>query len=96
MNCCLQNYTIHQFTYFIYYLFQDKIKNPKIIKIQQVHQKLHTKQFLLFYLNRGTNSRNLVLSLESRPTLNFETTISNNNIKYKNFSSKTNSISNQI
>ena len=51
MNCCLQKYTIHQFTHFIYYLFQDKFKNPKIIKIQQVHQKLHTKQFLLFYLN---------------------------------------------
>ena len=23
MNCCLQKYTTHQFTYFIYYLFQD-------------------------------------------------------------------------
>ena len=51
MNCCLQNYTTHQFTYFIYYLFQDKFKYPKIIKIQQVHQKIHAKQFLLFYLN---------------------------------------------
>ena len=51
MNCCLQKYTIHQFTYFIHYLFQDKFKNPKIMKIQEVHQKLHTKQFLLFYLN---------------------------------------------
>ena len=49
MNCCLQKYTTHQFTYFIYYLFQDKFKNPKIIKIQEVHQKLQTKQFLLFY-----------------------------------------------
>ena len=29
MNYCLQNYTTHQFTYFIYYLFQDKFKNPK-------------------------------------------------------------------
>ena len=51
MNFCLQNYTTHQFTYCIYYLFQDKFKNPKIIKIQHFHQKLHTKQFLLFYLN---------------------------------------------
>ena len=51
MNCCLQKYTTHQFTYFIYYSYQDKLKNPKIMKIQQVHQKLHTKQFLLFYLN---------------------------------------------
>ena len=31
--------------YPIYYLFQDKFKNPKIIKIQQVHQKLSTKMF---------------------------------------------------
>ena len=51
MNCCLQKYTTHQFTYFIYYLFQDKFKNSKIFKIQQVHQEIHTKQFLLFYLN---------------------------------------------
>ena len=40
-----------QFTYFIYYLFQDNLKNPKMMKIQQVHQKIHAKQFLLFYLN---------------------------------------------
>ena len=26
-------------------------RNPKIIKIQQVHQKLQAKQFLLFCLN---------------------------------------------
>ena len=51
MNCCLQKYTTHQFTYFIYHLHQDKFKNPKkIMKIQQVHQKLQAKQFsLLFY-----------------------------------------------
>ena len=47
MNCYLQKYTTHQFTYFIYYLFQDKVKTPKIIKIQEVHQKIHTQQFLL-------------------------------------------------
>ena len=52
MNCCLQKYTTHQFTYFIYYGFQDKFKYPNIIKIQQVHQEIHAKQFLLFYLNR--------------------------------------------
>ena len=51
MNCCLQNYTTYQFLYFIYYLFQDKFKNPKLMKIQEVHQKLHTKQFLSCYLN---------------------------------------------
>ena len=51
MNFCLQKYTTHHFTYFIYYLFQDKFKNPKIMKIQQVHQKLPGKQFLLFCFN---------------------------------------------
>ena len=51
MNCCLQKYTTHQFTLFIYYLFQDNFKNARIIKIQQVHQEIHVKQFLLFYLN---------------------------------------------
>ena len=29
MNCCLQKYTTHQFTYFIYYLFQDNFKKAK-------------------------------------------------------------------
>ena len=35
----------------LYYLFQDNFKNAKIIKIQLVHQEIHAKQFLLFYLN---------------------------------------------
>ena len=26
-NCCVQKYTTHQFTYFIYYSHQDKFKN---------------------------------------------------------------------
>ena len=51
MNCCLKNYTKHQFTYFIYYLFHIKFKYPKIINIQQVHQEIHAIQFLLLYLN---------------------------------------------
>ena len=51
MNCCLQKYTTHQFTYFIDYLFQDNFKNAKIMKIQQVHQKIHAKQFFLFYFS---------------------------------------------
>ena len=61
MNFCLQKYTTHQFTYFIYYLFQDKFKNPKIIKIQQVHQKIHTKQFyiILFKLFSHLNLKRL-------------------------------------
>ena len=47
MNCCLQKFTTHQFTHFIYYLFQDNLKNAKMIKIQQVHQKIHAKQFFI-------------------------------------------------
>ena len=51
MNCCLQKYTTHQYTYYIYNLFQYKFKNPKTIKIHQVHQKIHTKTVVFFYLN---------------------------------------------
>ena len=51
MNYCIHNFPAHQFTYFIYYLFQDKFKYPKIIKIQQVYQEIHATQVLLFYLN---------------------------------------------
>ena len=51
MNCSLQKYTTHQFTYLIYYLFQDKFKYPKIIKIQQVHQEIHVKQFYIILFN---------------------------------------------
>ena len=32
----------------IYYVFEDKFKYPKIIKIQQVHQEIHAKQFFYF------------------------------------------------
>ena len=51
MKYCLQKYTTHQFTCFIYYLFQDNFKNAKMMKIQQVHQKIHAKQYFLFYIN---------------------------------------------
>ena len=47
MNHYLQKYTTPKFTYCIYYLFQDNFKNAKIIKIQQVHQEIHAKQFLI-------------------------------------------------
>ena len=50
-NYYLQKYKTHQFTYFIYYLFQDNFKNAKMVKIQQVHQEIYAKQFILFYLN---------------------------------------------
>ena len=49
MNCYLQNFTTHQFTYFIYYLFQGNFKNAKIIKIQEVHQEIHTKNFMILF-----------------------------------------------
>ena len=40
---------IHFNLHIIYYLFQDNFKNQKIIKIQQVHQKIHTKPFFLLF-----------------------------------------------
>ena len=49
MNCCLQKYTTDRFISFIYYLVYDKFKYPIIIKIQQVHQKIHAKQLLLLF-----------------------------------------------
>ena len=68
MNCCLQNYTTHQFTYFIYYLFQDKFKNPKIVKIQQVYQKIHAKTIfiILFKLFSICNSFEFKATQEMR------------------------------
>ena len=43
-------YTIYQFTYFIYYLFQDKFKYSKIIAIQQVYLYIYKTS-----LNIGNN-----------------------------------------
>ena len=37
----------YQSTYFIDYFMQGNFKYPRIMKIQQVHQKLQTKQFQL-------------------------------------------------
>ena len=52
MSIVVQNMHYISIYIFIYYLFQDKFKNPKIIKIQQVHQRIHKKQFniILFKL----------------------------------------------
>ena len=67
MNCCLQKFPTHQFMYFIYYLFQDNFKNVKMMKIQQVQKEIHTKQFLLFYLNCFLLETHLILMrLEKR------------------------------
>ena len=30
----------------MHYLFQDNFKNAKMVKIQQVHQQIHAKQFV--------------------------------------------------
>ena len=51
-----------------YYLFQDKFKNQKIIKIQQLHQKIHAKQLLLFYFKLFSigNSFEFKLTRETR------------------------------
>ena len=43
MNCCLQKHTTHQFTFYIYYSSQDKFKDSRIMKNQQVYQKLSRK-----------------------------------------------------
>ena len=51
MKFCLQNNTIHQFTYFIYYLFQDNFKNPKNDVNPTSTSGDTCKTILLFYLN---------------------------------------------
>ena len=42
---------MYQSTYFIDYFTQGIIKNPRINKILYLHQKIHTKQFLLSCLS---------------------------------------------
>ena len=51
MNYCIQKYTTDQFTYYIYYLFQNNFRTAKMVKTQQVHQKIQEKQFYFIYLN---------------------------------------------
>ena len=51
MKYCLQNLLHINLHILLIIFYQHKLKYPKIIKIQQVHQEIHTKQFLLFYLN---------------------------------------------
>ena len=51
MNYCLRKYTTHQFTYFIYYLFQDNLKNPKNDVNPTSTSRDTCKTILLFYLN---------------------------------------------
>ena len=43
MNCCLQNYTTYQFTYFIDDLNYGMTTDPKITLIRHLHQKIQTK-----------------------------------------------------
>ena len=64
MNCCLQKYTTYQFTYYIYYFFQEKFKNPKIMKILQVHQQ--NNFIILFKLFSICNSFEFKATCEAR------------------------------
>ena len=50
MNCSLQKHTTSQSTYVIAWFTQGIIKNPRINKILYLHQKIHTKHFLLYCL----------------------------------------------
>ena len=50
MNCCLQKHTTHQFTYFIYYSYQDKLKNSRNVKIHQLHQKIYTQNNFYYFV----------------------------------------------
>ena len=58
MNCCLQKYTTHQFTYFIYYLFQDKFKKSKTYETPTSTSKVTSKTIfiILFKLFSVCNS----------------------------------------
>ena len=47
MNCCLQNILYFNLHILFIIYFKTSSKNPKIIKIQQIHQKIHTKQFFI-------------------------------------------------
>ena len=50
MNCCLQKYTTHQFTFFYILFISRQVQEFKNYQNHQVHQELHTKQFQLFCL----------------------------------------------
>ena len=51
----------YQSKYFIDYFMQGNFKYPRIMKIQQVHQKLQTKQFQLFLTICMVQTPNLVI-----------------------------------
>ena len=50
------------------YLFQDKFKYPRILKIQQVHQEIHAKQLfiIIFRLFSIGDSFNFKATQETR------------------------------
>ena len=70
MNCSIIIYTTHQFTCVIYYLVQDKFKYPKILKIQQVHQEIHAKQYIL--VGSCINNNLLIISLMHKRNIIFK------------------------
>ena len=49
MNCCLQKHTTHQVTYFIYYSYQDKFKNPRFNIILYLHQSYKQNNFIILF-----------------------------------------------
>ena len=49
MNCCLQKYTTDQFTYSIYYLFQDKLKIEKLSKSNKYIKRYLQHNFCYFF-----------------------------------------------
>ena len=69
MNCRLQKYATYQFTYFIYYFFQDNFKTTKIMKIQQIYQKRHMQTIfiILFKLFSIGDSFKFNISQEMQP-----------------------------
>ena len=58
-------YTINQFTYFIYYLFQDKFNYSKIIAIQQVHQKIYTEYKTSLNIGNNLLPRHIACKFEA-------------------------------
>ena len=58
MNCCLQNYATHQFTYFTYYSSQEKFKIQELSKSNKYIKSYQENMiefwiiyFYIFHLN---------------------------------------------
>ena len=51
MNCCLQKYTTHQFTYYIFIYFKTNLNIQKLLKSNKYIKRYMQNYFLLFYLD---------------------------------------------